>query len=145
MNTQPATVVELAGPNAWVETEAAGAECASCLGGSGCATASSAPRRFLVRNDIEARAGERVEVMAASGVVWRAATLSYLLPLGLGCSLAALGQWTAGDGLAVAGLLTGVSAGWLLMRLTGQRLQRGGELLSMRRQSKVISVIKEKS
>lgn len=145
MNFQPATVVELAGSHAWVETGVTGSECARCSSGSGCGAAPPVPRRYRVRNEIAARAGEQVELVAAPGIVWRAAAVSYLMPLALGCSLAAIGQRAAGDGLAVAGLLAGVSAGWLLMRLTGHRLERGGELLSMRRRTNVISVMKETS
>lgn len=143
MNSQPAVVVELAGTHAWVETGAAGAECASCLGGAGCAPATGTPRRYLARNDIAARAGERVEVVAPPGMVWRAAMASYVLPLGMGCALAALGQQMAGDGAAVAGMMAGLVAGAVLMRAAGRRMDGGGRLLQLRRPTNVISVIKE--
>lgn len=150
MNVQAGTVVELVGTHAWVELEPHAPACGRCEESSGCGAA-LAPlgveprRRYLLFNRIAARAGDRVEVAVPDGMVWRAAVVTYVLPLILGLGGAATGQVFGGDGPAVAGLLSGLAAGWASARLLAGYHESRGALPSLHAFSRVITVIKDRT
>lgn len=120
-----AVIIELDGDEAIVESRNGGG-CGQCDSEKGCGKASqlfsSKPRRFRVRNEINARVGEEVQVFVADGVLLRSAAIMYLLPLALLLVGGALGShWaveaSSRDGYAVMGALLGLASGFVLARL----------------------------
>jgi len=126
-----AIVMQLEGAEAIVEAVQGGG-CGLCAGSKGCGSGKMSqmlcvrPRQFRVRNEINARIGEEVQVAVADGVLLRSALTLYGLPLLLLFGGALLGShWTgdaaghdAGAALGAAiGLLLGFSlAGFLASR-----------------------------
>lgn len=128
MLEQTAEVVKIAADGGvWVQAvEPSG--CGTC-GGQGCSSRRIAelfqrkPRHFLVDCDLALAPGERVVVGIAHGSVLKSALRLYGLPLGLMLTGALLVQAVQpGDGPALAGMLLGGLAGWLLAR--GGKTQR---------------------
>jgi len=126
-----AIIIQLDGAEAIVEAKQGGG-CGQCDSEKGCGKASqlfsSQPRRFRVRNEINARVGEEVQVFVADGVLLRSAAIIYMLPLALLLTGGLLGShWadnaTHRDGYAVIGAMLGLAAGFVLVRLftQGQR------------------------
>lgn len=126
-----AIIIQLDGAEAIVEARQGGG-CGQCNSENGCGKASqlfsSQPRRFRVRNEINARVGEEVQVFVADGVLLRSAAIMYLMPLLLLLLGGSLGSHWAGDagsrdGYAVIGAMLGLVAGFVLARLftLGQR------------------------
>lgn len=124
-----AIIIQLDGAEAVVEAKQGGG-CGHCDSEKGCGKAAqlfcSQPRRFRVRNDINARIGEEVQVSVADGVLLRSAAIIYLLPLVLLLAGGLLGSHWAGDvshrdGYAAIGALLGLAAGFALVRLVTLR------------------------
>ena len=119
-----AIIIQLDGAEAIVESKQGGG-CGQCDSEKGCGKASqlfsSQPRRFRVRNEINARVGEEVQVFVADGVLLRSAAIIYMLPLALLLLGGSLGSHWAGDasrdGYAVTGAMLGLVAGFVLARL----------------------------
>lgn len=127
MLEQTAEVVKTASNGIWVHAvEPSG--CGTC-GGQGCASRRLAqlfqpkPRNFLVDCDLPLSPGDRVVVGIAHGSVLKSALRAYGLPLGLMLGGALVAQAVQpGDAFALAGLLLGGAAGWLVAR--GGRTER---------------------
>ncbi len=111
---------------------AQGSGCGACSSGKGCGSASLSrtlcvrPRQFRVRNDIQARIGDEVEVAVADGVLLRSALTLYGLPLLLLFVGAAVGaHWmppaSSRDAGAVMGALAGLLAGFMAARIFASR------------------------
>jgi len=127
-----AIVVQLEGPEAIVEARQSGG-CGHCDDAKGCGAGKlsqlfcTQPRRFRVRNGINARIGEEVEVSMADGVLLRSALTMYFLPLLLALAGGMLGthwafDYASGDAYAAVGAALGLTAGFLLVRLSRLRL-----------------------
>lgn len=124
-----AIVVQLEGAEAVVEAVQGGG-CGLCASSKGCGSDKMSqmlcvrPRQFRVRNDINARIGDEVQVAVADGLLLRSALILYGLPLLLLFGGALLGsRWRiaghdAGAALGVAlGLLIGFAlAGFFASR-----------------------------
>lgn len=120
-----AVIIQLDGAEAIVEARQGGG-CGQCDSKNGCGKASqlfsSQPRRFRVRNEINARVGEEVQVFVADGVLLRSAVIMYILPLILLLLGGSMGSYWAGeagsrDGYAVIGAMLGLVAGFVLARV----------------------------
>jgi positive regulator of sigma E activity len=144
MNEMEAWVVRLEGADAWVQATGPGPACGACSQKTGCAgsdkgallsdAASKARQGVLLRlpNAIRARPGDAVLVRAADGMVIKAVWRAYGIPLVLGLLGAALGFGLAGDDMAaLLGLLAGLLAGVVLLRLRGLEASSGEPILSM--------------
>ena len=85
MTETRAIVVSLDGNKAMVESLQGGG-CGNCDSENGCGSGKlsqlfcSEPRRFRVRNDVNAKVGSVVLVTVAEGVLLRSALLMYFLP-----------------------------------------------------------------
>lgn len=105
--------------------------CSAC-NGKGCGSGKltqlfcSKPRQFVVDNRIDAGVGDEVIVSVPDGSVLRGISLVYLLPLLLMFSGAAAGSLAgSGDGLAAAGAVVGLLAGFALAKqLSARNLSR---------------------
>ena len=126
-----AIVVQVEGAEAIVEATRSGG-CGHCDSKQGCGSGKlsqlfcSQPRRFRVRNGINARIGEEVQVSLADGVLLRSALVMYFLPLLLALGGGGLGTWAAdsaadADMYAALGAAVGLAAGFLLIRLSALR------------------------
>lgn len=124
-----AIIIQLDGAEAVVEARQGGG-CGHCDSEKGCGKAahmfSSQPRRFRVRNGINARIGEEVQVSMADGMLLRSAAIIYMLPLALLLAGGLLGSnWAAADsqrdGYAAIGAVFGLAAGFVLARLFSLR------------------------
>lgn len=120
-----AIIIRLDGDEAIVEAKQGGG-CGQCDSTKGCGKASQLfslqPRRFRVRNEINARVGEEVQVFVADGVLLRSAAIIYMFPLALLLLGGSLGAQFAGDagssdGYAVIGAMLGLAAGFVVARL----------------------------
>ncbi len=121
-----AIIIQVDGAEAVVEALESGG-CGHCGSEKGCGKASqlfcSQPRRFRVRNNINARIGDEVQISVADGVLLRSAAIIYLLPLALLLAGGMLGSHWANDaasrdGYAAIGALLGLVAGFVLIRLS---------------------------
>lgn len=134
MTETRAIVVSLDGNKALVESLQAGG-CGNCDSENGCGSGKlsqlfcSEPRRFRVRNDVNAKIGTVVLVTVAEGVLLRSALLMYFLPLILMlCAAMFAAQFasngTEADAYAAAGGLAGLFCGFMLANGLSLR-QRG--------------------
>lgn len=154
MNETDATVVRLEGHHAWVRAAGPGPACGSCAQQGGCAASGmgdlldgaggrgSPPRMLRLPNTIRARPGDVVVIRAADGMVLKAVWRAYGVPLGLSLGGALLAAGITDSQLAaIAGMLLGLVAGFLLVRQRGLDSSRAEPILSMSfKQSSVISV-----
>ena len=135
MSQCEAVVVELAGKEVWVEVPGRAPACGSCKTPETCQDSllgmNMAPRRYRVGNSVDARVGDRVSLVIADGMLWRAALVSYVMPLGLAIGGAVIGHFIAGDMASVAGCLAGLAAGIALLRLDEVRARREENLFSL--------------
>ncbi|MBI1174776.1 MAG: Fis family transcriptional regulator [Sideroxydans sp.] len=126
-----AIVVQLEGTEAIVESRQGGG-CGHCDSEKGCGSGKLAqlfctqPRRFRVRNGINARIGEEVQVAIADGVLLRGALTMYFLPLLLALGGGMVGtSWAhsaaSSDAYAAGGVVLGLVTGFLLVRLLALR------------------------
>lgn len=121
MLEQTVEVVKTAPDGIWVRAvESSG--CGTC-GGQGCSSRRIAeifqrkPRVFPVDCDLSLAPGDRAVVGIAEGSVLKSAWRAYGVPLGMMLACALLAQAAApGDGSALAGMLAGGAAGWLIAR-----------------------------
>lgn len=129
MNETAGVVVRLEGDDAWVRAEGPGKACGACSQRSSCQTAphdgllealpgrAQEARLLRLPNTIHAKPGDAVVIRAADGVVLRAVGIAYGLPLLLGLLGALAGKaWFADELTALAGMLAGLTAGFLLLR-----------------------------
>lgn len=144
-----AIVVAVAPDHLWVELPQRATACGSCKSAGGCQTGIlgliSGPRRYRLHGLPGARVGDRVSLQLASGALWRASLLSYVLPLLLAIGGALVGQVTAGDSAAMMGTLTGLGLGYALLRGNEMRVRRTPGLFFLQSQLKEIRLIQEKS
>ncbi len=124
-----AIIIQLDGAEAVVEAKQGGG-CGHCDSEKGCGKVSqlfcSQPRRFRVRNGINARIGDEVQVFVADGVLLRSAAIMYILPLALLLLGGSLGSHWADDascrdGYAVIGAMLGLVMGFVLAKLSTLR------------------------
>ena len=126
-----AIVIQLEGSEAIVEARQSGG-CGHCDDAKSCGAGKlsqlfcTKPRRFRVRNGINAHIGEEVEVSLADGVLLRSALTVYLLPLLLTLAGGMMAtSWansqTNSDGYAAIGASLGLVAGFVLVRLSTLR------------------------
>lgn len=121
MLEQTAEVIKTASDGVWVQAvEPSG--CGTCAG-QGCSSRRIAelfqrsPRHFLVDCDLSLSPGDRVVIGIADGSVFSGALRAYGLPLALMLAGALLAQAIQpGDGTALAGMLLGGAASWLVVR-----------------------------
>lgn len=154
MNESDATVVRLEGPYAWVQATGPAPACGSCAQKGSCSTAgmgnildepgAKARKSYLLRlpNTIHARPGDTVIIHAADGMVLKAVWRAYGIPLLLALAAAMLVlALTGNEVLAMAGVLLGLWAGYLLMRRRRLDSSRSEPILSMSfKKSSVVSV-----
>jgi len=123
---QEAIVTRIDGAHACVEVDGGG--CGHCHETGGCQSGiltqlfGNTPRQFRLPNHIGAKPGERVIVRVGEGATWRAAVLTYVLPVLFLLAGAVAGTVLGGGGDAAAAL--GALAGFVLAVLSGQTLRR---------------------
>lgn len=130
-----AIVIKVEGREALVEAVHGGG-CGACGGGSSCGSGKLAeafcvrPRQFRARNEINAQAGEEVEISVRDGALFRSALTLYGVPLILLFAGAAAGEHWLGaagrDGGAAIGALAGLLAGFALAARLSARHRRAG-------------------
>lgn len=123
-----AIVVAVSGGQVWVEVPARAQACANCPTPGGCRTGllgiGGRPRRYrLDNNKLELCVGDHVNLTVDEGTLWRAACMSYLIPVLMAIGGAAFGQWWGGDVIAMAGMLIGLLLGFVLLRCHGRHTQ----------------------
>lgn len=141
------TVVQVDGERACVEVLRVSA-CGSCSARQGCGTGSLAklfgvrPLQLWMRNEIDARVGDRVVLGIEEGALVSGSLMVYLLPLIALLACAAAGQAVAtglgienGEPFALLGGLGGLAAalGWLRSFGMGSEAQRRFEPILVRR------------
>lgn len=125
-----AIVIYLDGDEAVVAAQHGG--CGHCDSVQGCGSGKlaklfcSQPRQFRVRNDVNARVGEEIQISVVEGALLRSASILYLLPLALLLVGGVLGShWAVDvasrDGYSAAGAVIGLVAGFVLARLLASR------------------------
>lgn len=148
MTQREAVVVAVADGEVWVEVPERAPSCGNCKTADACQTGllglGSGPRRYRLENRIGARLGDHVQLTVADGVLWRASLLSYVLPLLLAIGGAAIGQFAAGDGGAVLGMLAGLGCGLVLLRRNELRARGDASLFLLQSETMKIR-IKEQS
>ena len=130
MNEMRAIVRSLQGAEAEIEP-VGGNGCGHCASGNGCGSGklsqlfcSSKQRTFKVNNVLNAKVGDEVNVGLPDGVLLRNSILMYVLPLAsmLAAALLASGIFAeARDGAALLGAVTGLLAGFLVVRQMTKR------------------------
>jgi len=120
MSQCAAVVVAVSGNHVWVEVPARMQACANCPTPGSCQTGllgrSSRLRRYCLDNELNLHVGDLIGLTVADGTLWRAALVSYLMPVLLAIGGAAIGQWWLGDAAAVVGLGLGLLSGFALLR-----------------------------
>lgn len=120
MSQCDALVVAVRGQEVWVEVAARAAACEHCrtpeICREGLLGLSAGPRRYRLENRIGARVGDRVRLSVADGILWRAALVSYVLPVVLAIAGAVLGQSVGTDVWAITGAVAGLTCGLVLLR-----------------------------
>jgi sigma-E factor negative regulatory protein RseC len=142
VNAADAVVVRVDGDTAWVRVAGPGSACGGCSQKEGCHASAGAvddalgqgrkTRLLRLPNTIHARPGDAVVVCAQDGAVLRSAWFAYGLPLLLALAGAALGlELTGSEGAALAGMLTGLLVGFLLLRTRSRQATRTEPILSI--------------
>ncbi|MDP1653103.1 MAG: SoxR reducing system RseC family protein [Rhodocyclaceae bacterium] len=153
MTESDGIVVRLDGEYAWVQAAGPGPACGSCAQKGGCSTsgmgsilddASGKARKtqlLCLPNTIHARPGDEVVIRVADGIVLKAVWRAYGIPLVFALAGAMLAVFLTGSDLvAIAGMLLGLVAGFLLLRVSGLDSSRSEPILSIAfKQSSVIS------
>lgn len=121
INEVRAVVRAVDGDFAWVEPEQGG--CGRCHEEGGCGGQHltqlfcSGAKRYRVRNDAGAQAGDKVLIALPAGAVRRLANLAYVLPVFGLIGGAAFGLNLAGDSGAMIGGFGGLALAWAGVRL----------------------------
>lgn len=125
-----AMVISVDGDQAIVESIEGGG-CGKCENEKGCGSSKLAqlfgnkPRRFRVRNDVNASVGTEVQVVTEEGVLLRSALLMYVLPLVFMFAGAILaGLWVAeedGDIYSALGAVTGLIISFMFVKWLSRR------------------------
>jgi len=150
MNEMEGVVERLDGGFVLIRAAGPGPACGACAQREGCGSASVLDnalgkgrklQMLRLPNTIGARPGDAVVIRAADGMVLKAVWRAYGIPLALGLLGALLASMSGNDWAAVAGLLAGLAAGFLLMRITGLEAERPEPILSISfKRSSVITV-----
>jgi positive regulator of sigma E activity len=120
VNETEAVVARVEGDYLWLRP--ANGHCQNCSDAGTCGLGKRDVPLQRLPNTVGARVGDVVVLMVASGAVLRSALIVYILPLLCGMLAAAAGLQVGGEGAALAGLLGGLAAGWLLVaRIDRQR------------------------
>lgn len=124
-----AIVIHVDGSNASVQPVGTGG-CGHCDSEGGCGSSTltkvfcgNKPRQFKVRNEVNARIGDEIQVSIPDGVLLRGAIKMYVLPLILLLAGGIAGVGMAGDGAgrdayAVAGAVIGLLLGFVLAKMS---------------------------
>jgi len=124
-----AIVMQLRGKDASVQPIGTGG-CGHCDSEGGCGSStltkvfcSNKPRMFFVRNEVNAKVGDEVQISIPDGVLLRGAMKMYVLPLILllvgGIAGVGLADGIAlRDAYAAAGAVLGLSLGFILAKLS---------------------------
>ncbi|MBV2235253.1 MAG: SoxR reducing system RseC family protein [Sterolibacterium sp.] len=133
------TVTCVEGAYALVEVRPVSAGCGRCHETGGCGggllTEALRPKgmtRYRLKNTIGAQVGDEVVLRVAEGAVLRVALLAYLLPvicLIVGAAIAT--AIYAEDHMALAGAVSGLLLGLLVLRLLQSRLAHGSARIDM--------------
>lgn len=121
MSESEAVVERVEGNHLWLRPLGVGSGCGSCTQKTACGMRSADGQMqsplICLPNSIQARAGDTVVICTAEGVLLRAVWRVYGVPLisGLAGAMIAL-TITGSDGVALAGLLLGLSGGFLSLR-----------------------------
>lgn len=142
-------VVAIHGDEAEVEVPERTQACMSCKDADTCQTGllglRTGPRRYHLRNLINARPGDRVALDIPEGSLVRISLLAYLMPALLAIAGAAAGQMLGDEGAALAGMLFGLIFGYIMLRRSERRATNSGSLLSLHPLSTEVRVFKETS
>ena len=142
MTESDGVVVRLEGEFAWVRAAGAGSACGACAHQDGCHSSATGsvldgvlgqPARLLrLINTIQARPGDAVVICVADGVILRAVWLAYGVPLLLALAGAMVAvALTGSEVLAVAGMLSGLFGGYLLLHRSRGDSGRAEPILSI--------------
>lgn len=124
-----ARVIQVHGDDVSVQPLGGGG-CGHCSSEGGCGGGmlskmfcSDKPRNFHVRNEVNAKVGDEVQISLPEGVLWRGAMKMYVLPLilllGGGLSGVSLASEAAlRDVYAVAGAVIGLIFGFVVAKLS---------------------------
>jgi len=124
-----AIVIQLKGKDASVQPIGTGG-CGHCDSEGGCGSStltkvfcSDKPRIFYVRNEVNAKVGDEVQISIPDGVLLRGAVKMYVLPLILllfgGIAGVAMADGVAlRDAYAVSGAVLGLSLGFILAKMS---------------------------
>ena len=124
-----AIVIQLDGRDASVQPVGTGG-CGHCDSEGGCGSGTltkvfcgDKPRQFKVRNEVNARIGDEIQVSIPDGVLLRGAIKMYVLPLLLLLAGGIAGVGMAGDGAgrdayAVVGAVLGLLLGFVLAKMS---------------------------
>lgn len=143
MTESEAVVARIDGGFALVEL-CSDASCGQCGSRHACGVSMDdgrGPKLFRLPNTIGAKAGDRVMLTVPAGAVFKAAALSYLLPVMASLVGAVAGTAWQGDLGALLGAGLGLVAGLVVLRMVGRRLRgRREPLLAMRLKGHVVSL-----
>lgn len=104
MSEAVSTVVSVANGHAWVEAEPQAA-CGACAAGRGCGVGLLAkglgrrPVRLRIRDDFQARVGDRIVIGVSGGTITAAAFLAFLTPIAAMLAATAAARWLGGGEL----------------------------------------------
>ena len=125
MSETDGVVVRTAGDLAWVRASGPGHACGACASRGACRSAligtsldgEAEPSLLCLPNVIGANAGDAVVIRAREGLLLRAVWLAYGLPLLLALLVAMIVlELTGSEPKAIAGMLLGLSGGFLFLR-----------------------------
>ena len=125
-----AVVIRIEGNEAVVKSLATGG-CGQCNSSGGCGSGkvsqlfAGKPREFRARNNVGAKAGDRVQISLPEGVLLNGALLVYLLPLLMMIAGAMVGMQLAvderfADLSAASGSAAGLMTGFIAVRMLGR-------------------------
>lgn len=150
MNEMEGVVERLDGSFVLIRAAGPGPACGACAQKEGCGSAGALDdalgksrklQMLRLPNTIGARPGDSVMIRAADGMVFKAAWRAYGMPLVLGLLGALLASMSGKDWASLGGLLAGLAAGFLLMRIKGLEAGRPEPILSISlKKSSVITV-----
>jgi len=154
MNESDGVVVRLEGHYAWVQAAGPGSACGGCARKDGCNTSglgtvlddatgkTRKPQLLRLPNAIHAQPGDAVVIRAADGLVLQAIWRAYGMPLALAfCGALLAVSLTNSELASIAGVLSGLGAGFLLNRRKGLASTQAEPMLTIGfKESSVISM-----